>query len=209
MRILTTRIITTFYRRAIVFSRSMDNVPPQITSPLPTKITVLQENDLPDYQRFRPEQPQRMIRKRIDDGDQCFLVWEGGRILHTGWVATQKKYDPYLRCTLTFQPGDIFLYDHYTDSAYRGRGLSQAREIHVLARYRQEGYRRSIAIVAIENKPAFHPFEAVGYRPIGKFTCLWWILGERIWQRHWSQEPLPMVSRWKRQESEDDHECLP
>ena len=195
------KIVTTFYRRVVVFSRSMDAVPPQIHLPFPARVAALQEKDLPEYLRFRPEQHPRVVQKRIDDGDQCFLIWSEGRIVHSGWVATQKKSDPYLRCTLVLKPGDIFLYDHYTHPSYRGRGLSTAREIFILPRYRREGYHRSLAIVAVENKPALRPFEAAGYHTIGMFTSLWWILGKRIWQKRWSHEPLPVVIQCESKES--------
>ena len=201
------KMATTFYRRVIVFSRPIDESLPQIHSSFQIKITPLQDKDLPDYHRLRPEQPPRMIRKRIADGDQCFLVWSEGRIVHSGWVATQKKSDPYLRCTLILQPGEIFLYDHYTHPSYRSHGLAQARDIYLLQRYRQEGYRRSIAVVAIENKPAFRPFEAIGYRPIGMFRSLWWILGKTIWQQQWGKEQLPVVAKWKHKGPSDDHSC--
>jgi hypothetical protein len=201
VEILITKIVTTFYRRVVVFSRAVDGAYPQIHSSLPTAISVLQEEDLLEYQRFRTEQNLQMIRKRLTAGDRCFLVRVEGRIVHSGWIATQIKQDPYLRCTLTLQPGDIFLYDHYTAPAFRSRGLSIAREIHILKHYLSEGYRRSVAIVAIENKPAFRPFEALGYRPIGMLFCLRWVLGEKIWRKSYGADPLPDIVQLKGRES--------
>jgi GNAT superfamily N-acetyltransferase len=200
IRILTRKIISTFYRRVVVLSRSMDDPLPQMDSPFPIEITNLQEKDLSDYQRFRPEQRPPVIRKRIADGDQCFLVRSEGQIVHSGWVATKRKFEPYLRCTLILQPDEIFLYDHYTHPFFRGNGLAQARDIFVLRHYRQKGYQRSLAVVATENKPAFRPFEAIGYLPIGMFKCLWWILGERIWQKRWGQAQLPFFIKMESQE---------
>jgi ribosomal protein S18 acetylase RimI-like enzyme len=194
------KIISTFYRRVVVLSRPMSDPLPQIDPPFPIEIANLQEKDLPDYQRFRPEQRPRFIQKRIANGDQCFLVRFQGRILHSGWVATKRKFEPYLRCTLILQPDEIFLYDHYTHPSFRGNGLAQARDIFVLRHYRQKGYRRSLAVVAAENKPAFRPFDAIGYLPIGMFKCLWWVLGERVWQRRWGQGQLPLFVRMGSQE---------
>ena len=76
----------------------------------------------------------------------------GGRIVHTGWVTTIPKHEPYLRRKLILQAGDIFLYDHYTQPSHRSLGLARARDVHVLHHYREKGYRRSLAIVAVENR---------------------------------------------------------
>jgi GNAT superfamily N-acetyltransferase len=193
--ILAQKVITTFYRRVIVLSRTLDDALPHAHPPFPIEITELDETTLHDYGRFRPAQDPSAIRQRIADGDRCFLVWAEGQIVHSGWVATQRKSEPYLRCTLVLEAGDIFLYDHFTRPSCRGKGLSQAREIHVLTCYRELGFQRSVAIVAVENKPAFRPFQALGYRPIGTLVCLWWIAGKTIRRKHWSREPLPEIAR--------------
>lgn len=192
--ILIRKTISTFYRRVVVLSRSMEDPLSQIDSPFSVEITILQQKDLPDYYRLRPKQHPGIIQKRITEGDQCFLARSEGRLVHSGWVAVNKKFEPYLRGTLILQPDEIFLYDHYTHPAFRSRGFSRTRDIFVLQHFRQKGYRRSLAVVAVENKPAFRPFEATGYHPIGMYKCLWWILGERIWQHQWEKEQLPVLT---------------
>jgi ribosomal protein S18 acetylase RimI-like enzyme len=195
IRVLLLKMMTTFYRRVIVFSRQMENISSPANLPFPIDITTLQEKDLPAYHRFRPEQNPRMIRKRIADGDQCFLVRREGQIVHSGWVATGRKLEPYLRCPLILQPDEIFLYDHYTHPSFRGNGLAQARDICVLRRYREKGYQRSLAVVAVENKRAFRPFEAIGYLPIGMFKCLRFGPWQWTWVERWGEAPLPVSTK--------------
>jgi GNAT superfamily N-acetyltransferase len=185
------KILTTFYRRAIVVARPIDEMIPEMKPRLPIVMTLLRETDLPDYIQLRPDQDLSVIKMRLANGDQCFAAWHEGRIVHTGWVTTKQKSEPYLRRELTLQPGEIFLYDHYTHPSFRRFGFARARDIHVLRHYREEGYHRSLAIVAKENKAAFLPFEAVGYRSIGMFKCLRFGPWQWDWEERWNAEPLP------------------
>jgi hypothetical protein len=191
--ILSQKLITTFYRRVIVLAHPLDTMFLSSSLPSPVEIAELDESALPGYTRFRPEQDSSMIRRRMAAGDRCFILRSNGKIVHSGWVCTGTRQEPYLRCTLRLPPGDIFLYDHYTCPSCRGQGFSQARDLHVMARYRELGFRRSIAIVAIENKLAFRPFQALGYTAIGEFLSLWWIAGKKIHSRQWGLEPLPII----------------
>jgi GNAT superfamily N-acetyltransferase len=191
IRILLMKMITTFYRRALVVARPLDPTIPEPNPRLPIVITLLRGEDLPAYFQHRPDQHLDVIRRRFAQGDECFAAWHEGRIVHTGWVTTKQKYESYLRCTLIFQPGDIFLYDHYTEPSHRNQGLARARDVHVLHHYLEEGFQRSIAIVAIENKAAFRPFKAVGYRSIGMFKCLRLGIWQWTWEEKWGGDPLP------------------
>ena len=123
------------------------------------------------------------------------LLGMGGGIVHTGWVTTIPKHEPYLRRKLILQAGDIFLYDHYTQPSHRSLGLARARDVHVLHHYREKGYRRSLAIVAVENRAAFRPFKALGYHSIGMFKCLRLGPWQWTWEERWGEDPLPVSTK--------------
>jgi len=205
IRILLMKMITTFYRRALVVARPIDDTISEPNLRLPIVITRLRREDLPAYLQHRPDQHSDVIRMRIAQGNECFAAWHEGRIVHTGWVTTIPKHESYLRRKLILQPGDIFLYDHYTQPSHRSLGLARARDIHVLRHYGEEGYQRSMAIVAIENKAAFRQFKALGYRSIGMFKCL--RFGPWQWTREerWGEDPLPVSTKiGTRKRSDDD-----
>lgn len=189
------KMLTTFYRRVAVVVRPIDDTIPEPDLRLSAVITPLRGENLPDYLQHRPDQHPNEIRMRIARGDECFAAWHEGRIVHSGWVTTMPKHELYLRRKLILQPGDIFLYDHYTHPSHRGLGLARAREVHVLHHYRGEGYRRSMAIIAIENKAAFRPFRSLGYRSIGMFKCLRFGPWQWTWEERWGEEPLPVSTK--------------
>jgi GNAT superfamily N-acetyltransferase len=190
-------MLTTFYRKAIVMARPIDDTIPEVKPCLPIVITPLRDQDLPAYIQLRPDEDRNVIKRRLANGDQCFAVWHQGRILHAGWVTTKQKYESYLRRELILQRGDIFLYDHFTHPSFRRCGLARAREVHVLRHYREEGYRQSIAIIAIENKAAFLPFQAVGYHSIGMVKCLRFGPWQWDWEERWDEKLFPTLTRMK------------
>jgi GNAT superfamily N-acetyltransferase len=196
-RILTMKIVTTFYRRVIIIVRSLDDPVPDLEPRLSVMITSLTEKDLPAYNRFRPDQSLTKIQGRFANGDRCFAVWHEGQIVHAAWVTTKRKYESYFRRELILQPGDIFLYDHYTLPSYRSSGLAQARGAHVLRYYQEEGYHRSVGIIAIENKAAFGPGKVFNYRPIGMYSCIRLGPWQWNWQQAWTEEPLPILTKSK------------
>jgi len=166
------KILTTFYRRMILFVYPLDKEIPVLRSRLSVNFTILTERDLDAYHRFRPDQSRKEIRTRLDSGDRCFVCWYEDRIVDAGWVATGRVYIPYLRQHLVLGPKDIYNYDAYTLPAYRGLGIYMARNSYV-ARYNQkEGYSRSIAMVAVENRAPRVILQRSGLRPIGLYSCL-------------------------------------
>jgi hypothetical protein len=195
IQILLMKMLTTFYRRAVVLARPIDDIIPEVKPRIPIVITLLRDEDLPAYLRHRPDQHSNEIRTRTAQGDKCFAAWHEGRIVHSGWITTMPKHEFYLRRKLILQPGDIFLYDHYTQPSHRGLDLARAREVHVLHHYRGEGYRRSVAIIAIENKAAFHPFKSLGYHSIGMFKCLRFGPWQWTWEERWGEELLPVSTK--------------
>ena len=189
------KILTTFYRRMILFVYPLDKEIPVLRSRLSVNFTILTERDLDAYHRFRPDQSRKEIRTRLDSGDRCFVCWYEDRIVDAGWVATGRVYIPYLRQHLVLGPKDIYNYDAYTLPAYRGLGIYMARNSYV-ARYNQkEGYSRSIAMVAVENRAPKVILQRSGLRPIGLYNCLRFGPWQWEWQQQWGQEALLGLSK--------------
>jgi len=193
--VLTMKILTTFYRRMILFVYPLDKEIPVLRSRLSVNFTILTERDLDAYHRFRPDQIRKEIQTRLDSGDRCFVCWYEDRIVDAGWVATGRVYIPYLRRRLVLDPKDICNYDAYTLPAFRGLGLFMAR-IWYVARYnQQEGYSRGLALVAVENKAPRVILYKSGVRPIGLYSCLRLGPWQWEWQQPWGKDALLSISK--------------
>jgi ribosomal protein S18 acetylase RimI-like enzyme len=196
-QILTMKTITTFYRRMVVVIQPLLDPPPELNQDLTAVIERLTEKDLPAYIQFRPDSRLNLIQARLARGDHCFATWDKGQIVNALWVATQRPYIPYLNRELLLQPGDIYIYDHRTLPAYQGCGLGQANVAFTLRHYREKKCRRAIALLAIENKAAFGPTQALGIPALGLFGCLRLGPWQWDWKEVWGDEPLPILTKTK------------
>jgi len=196
-QMLTMKTITTFYRRMVIVIQPLIDPFPKLHPDLPETNKILTEIDLPAYIKFRPDSRLNSIQARLTRGDNCFATWENGQIVNALWVATQRPYIPYLHRDLILQPGDTYIYDHYTLPVYRGRGLGQANIVYTLRYYQEEKYRRAIFLLAIENKVAFGPTQALGMPTVGLFGCLRLGPWQWNWKEAWSDESLPVLTKTK------------
>ncbi len=193
IQVFAMKTLTTFCRRVVVLARWLDDPIPHRPARLPVVIAMLTEKDLAAYSSFRPDQGEKEIQARLARGDQCFAASYEGRIVHAAWVATGRVYVPYLRRDLILQSGDIYLHDFDTLPGYRGHGLAQAGGVHVLQHYRQQGYRRDVAVVAVDNKIGLRLGRAAGYHTIGLYGCVRFGPWQRDWQQPWGEESLPIL----------------
>lgn len=184
---LAMKVITTFYRRLVLLERAMVPPPPMPVVPSPVEIgSVDISTDLTDLTTFRPSLSTKSILERLDRGEKCFAVWIDGRIVHTAWVAVHRARVEYLSRDIVLEKDDVFIFDSYTTPEFRGRHLAQARAAFVASYYSVRGFRRSLGLVAVENRAGLAVPEALGYRRIGRYSAL----GIGRWRRTWSK-PLP------------------
>jgi len=188
---------TTFYRRAVVVVRPIDAMIHEPKSPFPILIALLKKEDLPAYFQLRPDQDRNVIERRLANGDQCFVVWREGVLVHSTWAAREQAYVPYLRRYLILKPEEIFFYDSFTLPVYRNRNLAQARGVYVFRHYLGLGYRQAIAVIALENKVGLGVPKALGYHPIGLYACFRLGPWQRDWEERWGEEPLPTLTKTK------------
>ncbi len=197
IRILSMKVLTTFYRRAVVVVRSIDEMIPELKPPFPIVIALVKKEDLPPYFQLRPDQDRNMIKRRLANGDQCFAAWHEGIIVHSTWAATEQVYVPYLRRYLILKPEEIFFYDSFTLSVYRNRSLAQARGVFVFRHYLGLGYCRAIAVIALENRAGLGVPRALGYHPIGLYACIRLGLWQWNWEEKRTEELLPTLTKMK------------
>ena len=78
---------------------------------------------------------------------------------------------------------DTYIFDTYTAPEFRSLHLAQARAAFVANYYSERGFRRSLGLVALENRAGLAVPEALGYRRIGYYSAL----GVGRWRRTWSK----------------------
>ena len=166
------KAVTTVYRRMLFLVYPLQNkLVPSFRSTLALEFRALTD-ELEEYHQFRPDTPPSEVRDRLARGDRCFASWHGGRIVDAGWVATGAVYVPYLQRTMLLDHGDIYHYDSHTSPEFRGRGPFMARNSYVARCNQSEGFARSVALVALENRASWKVLTRSGLQTRGLYTYL-------------------------------------
>lgn len=155
------------YRRAVLLVRPLGDPIPTATARIPVEISLLKPSEIDEYVAFQPDITAAQARYRFDRGDKCFVARHQGIIVNASWSAEGAAWINYFERRLPLAPGEVYSYHNYTDPRYRGNNVPFVREVYLLRHFRDLGYRRLVAIVIPENKPAFASPEKSGYRRVG------------------------------------------
>lgn len=184
---LLMRLMTTFYRRMVLVGRELIPPPAMPVVPFPVEIgSVAIPANLDLLSSFRPSLSTRSILERFERGDDCFAVWLDGRIVHTAWVAVRRARVDYLSRDIVLERDDIYIFDTYTAPDFRSLHLAQARAAFVASYYSERGFRRSLGLVAVENRAGLAVPETLGYRRLGYYSAL----GVGRWRLTWTRPLL-------------------
>jgi RimJ/RimL family protein N-acetyltransferase len=173
LRTVWHRVATTFCRRMLVGARELDRPIPNLQSSLPdARMAPLDPRDVAAYHSFRPDQSERNVRARLDAGHRCWVTWLGSEIIDANWTAAGRVPVPYLGYDVLLDDGDVLIYDSFTAPAWRRRGLYMAKSAYVLYQCRALGFRRIVAMIAVENKAPIAVTARLGLVPLGIYTLL-------------------------------------
>jgi hypothetical protein len=114
----------------------------------------LTEGDVPMLLEADPLLTRAEIRRRLRDGEECYLYCLGPDLAHYRWETTRPTYLPYIGKTARPLADDVFACGAFTVPRYRRRGVQSAACLLSLARQRDADLRRSITDVAWWNTPS-------------------------------------------------------
>jgi GNAT superfamily N-acetyltransferase len=155
------------YRALVLTERRLAEPLPDL--PVPAGLTVrrLTPDDVTAYAAFRPEQGRSECDRRLAEGQWCFATWRGAEIVSAAWGVGLWARIEYLEWKIQLGPDEVYSYDLYTAPDLRGSGLTAATRVPHLRYLREQGYRRALATLGPQNRPAATLQDAIGFRAIG------------------------------------------
>lgn len=112
------------------------------------------------------------FERRLSDGTRCYLVLEGPKILHSTWVTTTASWVREIGRYFRPPPGDAYVYESFTRSDARGRGVYPFALHHIARDLTDEDVTRvwvaaeadNAASIRAISKAAFARSFAIAYR---------------------------------------------
>ena len=157
----------TVYRRAVLLERPLTAPVASITPSVPVAIGLLRTTEVDAYRSFRPEADACDIKRRLANGHLCFVARYEGGIVSAAWLATGQAWVDYLSREIRLASDEAYLYESFTAPGFRGQNIPALRAAYETRYFRDAGYRRLVAIIMPENKPALRHAEKAGWQPCG------------------------------------------
>jgi len=155
------------YRRMFLLSRSLAKPIPAVEPKIPITMSWLTTAESHDYVAFRPSTNMNQLAARFERNERCLVARRAdGRIVGVMWAAIGRAL--YLERVWPVEPGQVYLFDAYTDPTMRGHAVAPALSAEMLRRYRDEGFQYAIRGTLPENKAALKAHAKAGFQIIGR-----------------------------------------
>ncbi|MDR7545433.1 MAG: hypothetical protein QN120_14405 [Armatimonadota bacterium] len=166
-------------RRYLFYGIRPADARPLSPPPLPFRLDVLSEKEIPDLVAFRPDRytPDRLTNW-IERGHLGLVGRSGAEIVHLRWVFVAAAPLPYLSRRLLLGPGEGLLDEVYTVPAWRRRGVETAAAHETQRLLRARGFTRVLCVIASWNRAPLRLVERQGYQRLGE-GGYWNLLGYR------------------------------
>lgn len=102
---------------------------------------------------------------RLSDNTHCFLVTSEGRLLHSTWVTTRAAWTRELHGYFVVPTGDCYVYESFTRSDARGRGVYPFALKSICAWAVGEGLGRVWVGVEASNASSLRAVSKAGFEP--------------------------------------------
>lgn len=160
------------YRRVLLLERRLDGPIASVRCALRVAFSRLEKAQIDEYLEFYEGDDRAQLEARFARGDTGFVARHEGRIVCTSWAARGEHHIRFVDHRYPVGASEVYLYDSYTDPAFRGRSVAPALGVWVLEQLQGEGVSRVTMAVTPENTANRRARAKTGFRVFGRISCL-------------------------------------
>jgi ribosomal protein S18 acetylase RimI-like enzyme len=127
------------------------------------RLRVLGPHDGDLYARAIGTDSPATFRGRLTDATACYVVEDEGLVLHASWVTTECAWTRELRAQVCVGPGDAYVYESFTRSDARGRGVYPFALGEICRALQGRGVARLWVAVEANNAPSLKAVGKAGF----------------------------------------------
>ncbi len=106
---------------------------------------------------------ERTFLARLSDSTRCYVVEAEGGLLHASWVTTLRAWTSEIQAFMAPPPGDAYVYESFTRSDTRGRGIYPFALNGICAALAAQGAGRAWVGVEATNEPSVRAIGKAGF----------------------------------------------
>lgn len=157
-------------RRYVVIARDLTDVSDLPVASAEFVCRGLESSSPAELASFDPRLSVAEIERRVQEGQTCEIWRHEGTIVHFRWLIAAPASLPFLGLDFRPRDGDCLLYEVFTLTDNRVRGVHSQVARHSLRRASLAGNRRMLALCAWWNVPALRVGEKSGFERTGAVT---------------------------------------
>ncbi|MBI3798738.1 MAG: hypothetical protein HY268_17450 [Deltaproteobacteria bacterium] len=157
----------TVYRRLLLVERPLREPILEVKARVPIEISLLQKSEIAEYREFRAGTDVAEVQSQLDAEDRCVVARHQGRLVAANWATTNHVWLDYLSCEFRLAIDEVYSYDAFAASAFRGQNLLPTLDAEQLHHFCAAGYRRMVSTSLPENRASLRVGAKSGYRPYG------------------------------------------
>ncbi len=139
-------------RPCLLVREGLAETPADITIDSVFEFSQLTEDDLPAIHRLRPRMSLDRYRNFMRTGKLCYGLKEGEHLVANMWI--DLEHISSVLYSRPLQPDEAYLFDAFSDEAYRGRNLAPYLRLKCYSAARARGRDRIYSITEYTNRAA-------------------------------------------------------
>jgi hypothetical protein len=152
------------YGRVILFELDLATWVREVSTTIRLDVQELDLEHASAYLRARPDLGEAEMRRRLANGDRCYVTRTGDRITSAVWFGTGRMWIPEIASSIDLEPRQVYGYDSWTAPDLRGRNIAAARGVVTCAMLRDAGFRSIVAYVLAGNNSGIRPLAKLGFQ---------------------------------------------
>jgi hypothetical protein len=121
------------------------------------------------------------IRERLESGRQCYAAWVEGQIVSYGWVSFESEDIGELNLRIRLVPGEAYIWDCATLSAFRGKLLYSALLTYILGELRLQNLCRAWIGADLDNLASQKGMVRAGFHHVADLVIERVLAMRQVW----------------------------
>ncbi|MDQ3620039.1 MAG: GNAT family N-acetyltransferase [Actinomycetota bacterium] len=126
--------------------------------------------DAERYERDIGTDAAETFARRLSETTRSYVVEAEGRFLHASWIATRAAWTRELRAYFRPPPGDAYVFESFTRSDARGRGIYPFALREICHELSTEGFARLWVAVEVDNPSSLRAVTKAGFEEAWRIT---------------------------------------
>jgi GNAT superfamily N-acetyltransferase len=158
----------------VLFSFNLKKKMPDVKEGIPTEIEFISDMSFlkTEDSTTRGHINFDIFKYRFNCGDICCVAKFEGKIVSYCWISLNGGYIEEIDRNINLKNNEIYLYDAFTESEFRGKSIFPCILTAILKYGRQKGYHKSLIFALSSNHPSLRAIKKAGF---GRFQSVYFV----------------------------------